>query len=57
MPGRGMPSSSVLQVPLQANELVTTGTLTGAHSIQAGETWSTELEGIPLPGIFVQFVT
>ena len=43
-------------VPLQANELVTTGTLTVAHSIQAGETWSTELEGIPLPGISVQFV-
>ncbi len=44
-------------VPLQANELVTTGTLTAAHSIQAGETWSTELEVIPLSGISVQFVT
>jgi 2-keto-4-pentenoate hydratase len=42
--------------PLQANELVTTGTLTPALPIYAGETWSTELNGIALPGISVQFV-
>jgi 2-oxo-3-hexenedioate decarboxylase len=42
-------------IPLQADELVTTGTLTVAHSIQAGESWSTELEGIPLSGLSVQF--
>jgi 2-oxo-3-hexenedioate decarboxylase len=37
--------------PLQAGELVTTGTLTQALPIRAGETWSTRLEGIDLPGI------
>ncbi len=43
-------------LPLQANELVTTGTLTPALPIHAGETWRTELHGIALPGISVQFV-
>ena len=43
-------------VPLLANELVTTGTLTPALPIHAGETWSTELNGIALPGISLQFV-
>ena len=43
-------------IPLQANELVTTGTLTAALPICAGETWSTKLDGIPLPGISVDFV-
>lgn len=38
---------------LQAGELVTTGTLTGAFPIRAGETWSTVLDGIALPGISV----
>ncbi len=42
-------------VPLQANELVTTDTLTVAHSIQAGKIWTTELEDIPLSGLSVQF--
>lgn len=41
---------------LQANELVTTGTLTPALPIHAGETWTTELHGIALPGISVQCV-
>ncbi len=40
---------------LQAGELVTTGTLTGALPIRAGETWSTALDGIALPGISVAF--
>ena len=43
-------------MPLQANELVTTGTLTPALPIHAGETWSTALHGIALPGISVRFV-
>jgi 2-keto-4-pentenoate hydratase len=41
--------------PLQANELVTTGTITTALPIYAGETWQTELEGIALPGLSVTF--
>lgn len=41
--------------PLQTGELVTTGTLTKALPIQAGETWTTELTGINLPGLSVTF--
>lgn len=40
-------------LPLQADELVTTGTLTAALSIRAGETWTTEIDGIGLPGLSV----
>lgn len=43
-------------VPLAAHELVTTGTLTQALTIRAGETWTTELQGIALPGLSVRFV-
>ena len=39
--------------PLQAGEVVTTGTLTAARPVEAGQTWSTELGGIALPGIRV----
>lgn len=45
------------QMPLQANEMVTTGTVTTAQSIFAGETWRTELQGIALPGLSVEFTT
>ena len=37
--------------PLQAGELVTTGTLTRALTIRAGEKWTTQLYGLELPGI------
>lgn len=40
--------------PLRAGETVTTGTLTDGHPIVAGETWSTELEGIDLDGIRIE---
>ena len=40
---------------LQAGELVTTGTLTQAPLVHPGETWSTTLEGIDLPGLTVTF--
>ena len=39
--------------PLAAGEIITTGTLTDAPPVRAGETWSTELEGIPIDGIAV----
>jgi len=39
--------------PVQAGEIVTTGTLTDALRVQAGETWSTALSGIELPGLRV----
>lgn len=34
-------------------ELVTTGTLTKAFPVEPGHVWSTELHGLPLPGITV----
>ena len=42
--------------PLQANEMVTTGTVTTAQTVRAGERWRTELQGIALPGLSVEFV-
>lgn len=41
--------------PLQSGELVTTGTLTAALPIHAGQNWTTNLNGISLPGISVLF--
>lgn len=43
------------QAPLLAGEIITTGTLTQARDVRAGETWSTALAGIALPGLNVQF--
>jgi 2-oxo-3-hexenedioate decarboxylase len=40
---------------LAAGELVSTGTLTDAIPIFAGETWQTSLTGLPLPGIRLRF--
>ncbi len=41
--------------PLAAGEVVTTGTLTKALPIAAGESWSTRLSGLDLPGATVVF--
>jgi len=41
--------------PLSAGELVTTGTLTDAHPVRAGETWTTEIDGLPLRGLRIRF--
>jgi 2-oxo-3-hexenedioate decarboxylase len=40
--------------PLVAGEIVTTGTLTRALPVKAGETWTTELTGVALGGISVR---
>ena len=40
---------------LQAGELVTTGTVTSAYSVQAGQIWQTDVKGIALPGLSVAF--
>ena len=42
--------------PLRAGELVTTGTVTAAHTVRPGETWQTRLDGIDLPGLTVEFI-
>jgi 2-oxo-3-hexenedioate decarboxylase len=44
---RGLPQFP----PVAAGEIVTTGTLTAALPVQPGETWSTALSGIELPGL------
>jgi 2-oxo-3-hexenedioate decarboxylase len=41
--------------PLAAGEIVTTGTLTRAFPVVAGETWTTELTGVPLEGARIRF--
>jgi len=41
--------------PVGAGEVVTTGTLTDAYPVKAGERWSTRLAGIELPGLELMF--
>ena len=41
--------------PVAAGEIITTGTLTKAMPVKAGERWVTELNGIPLHGIDIRF--
>ena len=41
--------------PLGAGEIVSTGTITDAHPVAPGETWSTEIAGLPLAGIEARF--
>lgn len=40
---------------VKAGELVTTGTLTAALPVKTGQRWSTNMDGIALPGITVSF--
>jgi 2-oxo-3-hexenedioate decarboxylase len=42
--------------PLEAGEIVTTGVVTDAHPVQPGETWSTRIAGLALPGLTIEFV-
>lgn len=41
--------------PLQAGEIVTTGTITTAQSVRPGEVWRSEVAGVPLPGLTIEF--
>jgi 2-oxo-3-hexenedioate decarboxylase len=45
-----------LSPPLSAGEIVTTGTLTRAFPVAAGEEWTTKLSGVPLEGARIRFV-
>ena len=45
-----------LNAPLAAGEIVTTGTLTRAFPIAAGDEWTTQLKGVPLEGARIHFV-
>ena len=50
-----IPARDQVNPLLAAGEIVTTGTLTRALPVTAGETWTTELTGIGLAGICVRF--
>lgn len=41
--------------PLAAGEIVTTGVLTDAHPVAPGETWRTQIMGLPIPGLEIVF--
>jgi 2-keto-4-pentenoate hydratase len=41
--------------PLAAGEIVSTGTLTDAHPVKAGERWSTDLHGFAVRGLSLDF--
>jgi len=41
--------------PLLAGEIVSTGTLTDAHPVAPREAWSTEIQGLPLSGMQLNF--
>jgi 2-keto-4-pentenoate hydratase len=41
--------------PLQAGEIVTTGTITTARPVRVGDKWNTRLGGIALPGFTLEF--
>jgi 2-oxo-3-hexenedioate decarboxylase len=41
--------------PLAAGEIITTGVLTDAHPVAAGESWHTEIAGLPLHGLRISF--
>jgi len=41
--------------PLRAGETISTGTLTLAMQVSAGESWTTKVSGIPLEGITLRF--
>jgi 2-oxo-3-hexenedioate decarboxylase len=42
--------------PLEAGEIVTTGTITDAWPVATGETWSSDYGGLPLRGLTIEFV-
>lgn len=40
---------------IEAGDLVATGTITRAFPVEDGQTWSTRIDGLPLPGLAVAF--
>ena len=51
----GLLARDPVNPPLAAGEIVTTGTLTRAMPVTAGETWSTALQGVALDGARLKF--
>jgi 2-keto-4-pentenoate hydratase len=52
----GLLARDPINPPLAAGEIVTTGTLTRAMPVKAGETWSTVLDGIALDSIRLDLI-
>jgi 2-oxo-3-hexenedioate decarboxylase len=48
-------SQDLEAAPLAAGDIITTGTVTRAFPVSAGERWTTEIVGIGLPGLDVTF--
>ncbi|MGQ0653242.1 MAG: 2-keto-4-pentenoate hydratase [Betaproteobacteria bacterium] len=46
---------SMLREPLSPGEIVSTGTLTDAHRVAPGETWSTRFSGLPMAPLEIRF--
>ncbi len=42
--------------PLKAGEIVSTGTITTAHSIHVGQTWKSKVKGVALAGLKAEFI-
>jgi 2-keto-4-pentenoate hydratase len=40
--------------PLAAGEIISSGTLTSGHLTEAGDRWTAEIEGLPLPSLTLQ---
>ena len=45
----------IFMQPLAAGEIVTTGTITDALPVRPGETWSTEISGLPLQNLTIKY--
>jgi 2-oxo-3-hexenedioate decarboxylase len=43
--------------PLNAGEIVSSGTLTSGHAIERGDRWMAEVEGLALPPLTLQLET
>jgi 2-oxo-3-hexenedioate decarboxylase len=46
-----------LPVGIEPGHLVTTGTVTRAFPVRAGETWRTKIGGLPVPELHIRFVS
>ncbi len=51
----GVLADDPLNPPVKAGEIITTGTLTRAFPVEPGQTWTTQLTGLDMPGLKVAF--